>query len=538
LAKTSRKWLTLVTAIVMVLSILSACSSKNSEGASSAPAGSAGSSSAPSAEAKKDPVTLKIELFDRNNTPAGAEPITNNFFTRYIQENFGDPNNIKIEWVTVPRSEEVDKLNVLMAANQAPDLVFTYDIATVRRYARDGGLTDLGPYIEQYGQNLKKVLGDDVLSYGIFEGKQYAVVAKRVIDAQVSTFIRQDWLDELGLPVPTTTEEFYNTLVAFKKAKPNAIPYGGQTTHFQTSPIKFSFWEWDKITDEDIYAVGDYHWVMPGNKEAMRFLNKLYNEGLIDKDFPLSIGKDTNQFQKNMVNGLIGAGSTGTNEPVYQGYLAEMIKNNPGAKVTVINPFKDARGKTPKPVYSPNGIYILVPKASEARAAEVIKYLDWMAQPENIIRLQNGTEGETFEFVDGIPRTLDNDAAKNLLYNYFDYCIILNGKYVSNEDNLLNIAANASDPNFMQFTVDSIATGSQDGVVRPRVLKTIESEIKYGNTLTKLSEEDMFVKVVTAPVNKFDEIHDAEVAKFLKSGAQEVIDEKRAAYREEYPNSR
>ncbi len=532
---TRKPGLLLLVCVLFVVSIMAGCSSSKNNAAdsssSSAATSSDKSSDTPKEEPKKDPVTLRIELFDRNNTPAGADPITNNFFTKYIQENFGNPNNIKIEWVTIPRSEEVDKLNVLMAANQAPDLVFTYDTPTVERYSKDGGLTDLGPIIEKYGTNLKKVLNDDVLSYGVFEDKQYAIVAKRVISAQISTIIRQDWLDELKLPVPTTTEEFYDTLVAFKKAKPKAIPYGGQTDYFHTSPLRYSFWEWDKITEQDFYANPD--WVMPGNKEGLRFLNQLYNEGLIDKDFPLSIGKDTNQFQKNMVNGLVGAASTNTNEPIYQGYLAESIAKDPNTKFTIIDPFKDAQGKTPKPAYTPNGIYLLVPKASK-RAEEVVKYLDWMSQPENIIRLQNGTEGETYELVDGVPKTLDNDAAKNLLYNYSDYCMILNGKYVSNEDNMLNIAANASDPNFKDFTIASIDSGTKDSMTKVRILRSIESDVKYGTTLKKKQEEDMFVKIVTASPSKFDAVYDSEVKDYMKIGGQAVMDEKRAAYEAEY----
>jgi len=526
----------MLAAIFFVVTIMAGCSNSNESKNSPSPSASNPSSSEeasemPSEEPKKDPVTLKIELFDRNNTPAGADPITNNFFTKYIQENFGDPNNIKIEWVTVPRSEEVDKLNVLMAANQAPDLAFTYDTATVERYANDGGLTDLGPYIDQFGDNLKKVLNEDVLSYGVFQDKQYSIVAKRVISAQISTFIRQDWLDELSLPVPTSTDEFYNTMVAFKKAKPDVFAFGGQTDYFHMSPLRYSFWDWEKITEEDLYANPD--WVMPGNKDAFRFLNKLYNEGLIDKDFPLSIGKDTNQFQKNMVNGLVGAGSTNTNEPVYIGYLAELMANDPKAKLTLIDPFKDKRGKTPKPAYTPNGIYLIVPKASE-RAEEVVKYLDWMSKPENIIRLQNGTEGETFELVDGAPKTLDNDAAKNLLYNYFDYCVILNGKYVSNEDNMLNIAANASDPIYKDFTMASIDTGSKDGITKARVLAPIESETKLGTMLKKKAEEDMFVKIVTSKPDKFDAVYDAEVKDYMKTGGQEVMEEKKAKYQAQF----
>ncbi|UUZ80263.1 hypothetical protein LJK88_35865 [Paenibacillus sp. P26] len=49
---------------------------------------------------------------------------------------------------------------------------------------------------------------------------------------------------------------------------------------------------------------------------------------------------------------------------------------------------------------------------------------------------------------EGVPQTLDNEETKLTLYNYPDYSIILNGKFVSATDENLNIAANASDPKF------------------------------------------------------------------------------------------
>lgn len=58
--------------------------------------------------------------------------------TQYIQEHFGDPNGIEVKFVTVPRSEEVGKLNVLMEANQAPDIIFTYDDPTVHNFVKRG----------------------------------------------------------------------------------------------------------------------------------------------------------------------------------------------------------------------------------------------------------------------------------------------------------------------------------------------------------------------------------------------------------------
>ncbi|MBE1440598.1 extracellular solute-binding protein [Paenibacillus sp. OAS669] len=509
------RWSKSLVAVVSTTTLLAGCGDNNS-----------GSST----EKKQAPITLRIELFDRNNTPAGAPPITNNFMTKYIQENFGDPNNIKVQFETVPRTQEVEKLNVLMAAGQAPDLVYTYDTPTVQKYVKDGGLTDLGPLVEKYGQNLKKVLGSDVLSYGVFEDKQYAIPARRMLLPQSTTLIRQDWLEEVGLPVPKTTEEFYNTLKAFKEKKPGksgdkVIPYSN-IDPFHMKPLQYSFWEWDKISDSDLFAMPE--WLLPGNKEGHRFLNKLYNEGLIDRDFPLTMNKDFQKFQKDLISGVAGAGTANTNEPVYQGYLAEISKADPKAKLIPIDPFTTPKGKHPKALYSPNGMYMFVPSTSK-NAEAVVKYLDWMAQPKNIIALQNGTEGKTYEMKDGIPQTLDNEEAKQTLYNYPDYNIILNGKFVSTTDENLNIAANASDPKYKDFTISSIKLGSTDGVIKPNVNTPIQSEIKYAATL-KAKNDEIFVKVITAKPADFDKVYDAEVNDYMKIGGQEVMDEKRKAF--------
>lgn len=481
-------------------------------------------------EPSEEMTTLTVELFDRFNTPAGAPPLTDNAITQYIQEQFGDPNGIRVQFVTVPRAEEVSRLHILMDANQAPDIIFTYDIPTVQHFVNQGQLTDLGPLIEEHGPDLKKVLGD-VLKFGVFDGKQYAIPAKRVLTAQTTTIIREDWLNQLGLSLPETTEQFYEALKAFKDHNPGnsrlgVIPYG-LVAPFHMAPLKYAFWDWDQISEEDLYA--QPHWLMPGNKEAFRFLNKLYHEKLIDPDFALHMNRDTQYFQKDLVGGRIGAATPNTNEPVYMGYLAELQKNDPNAILTPIDPFTSSDGKRRKPVFQGHGMFIMVPKSSN-NAEAAIKYLNWMAQPEHYMTLQNGFEGVTYQMEDGLPVTLDNEEARQMLYNYFDYCIIINGKLVDVDNEELNILANATDEKYREFTLKSIEFGMNDGVVEPHVPAIIHSEIKYSQLLND-KDEEIFVKVITAHPEQFDDIYDAEVAEYMRIGGQQVMEEKRAAYR-------
>src|SRR5690606_417673 len=244
--------LILVSIMMTAALVLTACGTNTGSPNDSSGEESPSSGNSNSGGGSGERITLTVELFDRNNTPAGEPPITDNFMTKYIQENFGDPNNIDVQFVTVPRAEEVQKLNVLMASNSEPAIIFTYDKPAVQNYVQSGGLTDLGPLIEEHGPQLKKVL-EPALPYGVFDGKQYAIPALRVIQAQTTTFIRKDWLDALGLPLPETTDEFVNAMRAFKEHDPGntggkVIPYS-YIDIFHMTPLINSFWKWDEIDD-------------------------------------------------------------------------------------------------------------------------------------------------------------------------------------------------------------------------------------------------------------------------------------------------
>ena len=221
------------------MTVLTACSSDKKEqaGQSAAPA----SSGAPAKAGN-----LKVEIWDRGNPPDGVT-ITNSFLTNFVKENFGKPNNINVEFVPVLRSEEVPKLNVLMASNtDVPDLVITYDKGTFSKYATQGGLTEVTDLLKQYGPNVTKLLGPEILSVGQYKGKQYAIPAKRAETGKYASFIRQDWLDKLNLQAPKTTDELYNVLKAFKEKDPGqtggkVIPLGMSIAPAQYEPIIWSF---------------------------------------------------------------------------------------------------------------------------------------------------------------------------------------------------------------------------------------------------------------------------------------------------------
>ncbi len=529
-----KKWFGISTSVLLLAGLLSACSGKD-DSASPATA-SPGSGST----ASKDPVTLKVEVFDRGNAPAGAGPVDNNFWTQWIQKNFGDPNNIKLQFVPVPRNQEVDKLNVLMSTNDAPDIVFTYDLNTINNYVKSGGLTDLGKLIDEHGPNLKKFLGDEVLKYGIFSGKQYTIPAKRTLQFTQSSYIRKDWLDKLGLPVPTTTEQFYNAMKAFKEKDPGqtggkVIPYDfaalNGTVITTPSVLINSFVK--KMSEEDRYALSATNMpeiMKPGYKEGLQFVNKMNAEGLINPDFALD--KDGKSFERDIANGLVGSFTALAAHVNLMGtgnVFDTMKKNVPDAEYVAMDPFTDADGKHPKAIYDPTGVFMMVPKNSK-HAVEAVKYLDWMSKPDVLFTLTNGMEGQHYTLENGLPKAITTDEAKKTFYNNSDIAIVINGKDFGSLDKNLEAVA-LSFPAYKDLAKQTMLNGLKDGFTNPRFERPIDAELKYNKTLNDKLQE-ILVKSILAKPEEFSKTFDTMSQEYLKLGGQAVIDERRAAYKE------
>jgi len=522
--------------VTLCFALIVGCSNSSSGGTGSNSEKSPSSNNQTSDNNKsKDRVTLKVEVFDRGNAPEGLT-VTNNLMTQYIQKNFGDPNNINVEFVAIPRSEEINSLNVQMAAGTAPDLIFTYNEGAAYSWAQQGGLTDLGPIIDEHGPNLKEYLANS-LQFGVFEGTQYAVVARRVNLQKYSSLIRKDWLDQLGLPVPTTTEETYETLKAFKDNK-----LGGERTiplSFALAPDSYEPVIWSFIkeqSDEARYlravTIGsrEYPILMDGHKDALQFLNTLYNEGLLDQDFALD--KDKKKKEENFVNGYTGLymADTGTAFGAGENSVVMTLEGNvAGAEVVPALPWTDFEGKNRQPAYNPSGMYIMVPSFSE-RAEEVIKYLNWMAQDEVIQYMAFGEEGVHHDLVNGYPVGNSSDEAQKLLFNSGDMLIITNGidfgsSEKNNEFNALSVVEK-----HREIATLSREYANKDAVSQPiRFEKPLDSEAKYSVIMLEKYEE-LLVKSIMAKPDSFDQTYEAALKDFMDTAGNEVIQERTAMY--------
>lgn len=469
--------------------------------------------------------TLRVEIFDRGDVPAGGGTITDNAMTQWAQENFGDPNNITLEYVSVPRAQELEQLNVLMAAKQAPDIVFSYSYGPMYNFCKDGGITDVTELMNEHGSDLKTFLGDEVLKLGQIDGKQYLIPAKRIIRGTMAQLIRQDWLDALGLEAPTTTDELYTVLKAFKEKDPGKvgdklIPYAlSGPTYTQYRDLLTSFIDTEGMDEAEVLATDER--MRPGFKEGLRFLNKLYNEGLISPDF--SLDKDRKQMETAIANGYVGFFNDDLGRPLQiDGVYDTLKKTVPTAKLAAVDTFTDKNGNHPKAIYSANGLYLGIPSFSKSADAAV-KYLNWMSNKDVMFTLQYGIEGRNYQLDEsGFPVTLDTEEAKTThWYNLgFDMALVVNGKYIEDDEKSIEFNAMSTGDNkdlYLACYENSVRDGWSDVIVPPT-----EAENKYASNYYEKAAE-LCNKSIMASTEEFDSVFDGLMKEMRELGGEEMI---------------
>ena len=529
------KFSSLLLVPVLLLAVISGCSGSQKSGQEGSKAETAQTGEA-EGNANGERVQLTVEVYDRGTQ--GQTPVDNNYWTKWIQEKFGDPNNIDVKLVPCPRSQEVQMLNVWMAANQAPDISFTYNTSVVYNYYKNNGLVDLTTALDQYGTDLKAYLGEEVLSYGKFNGKQFAIPAKRVVQAQTCTYIRKDWLDKLSLGIPDTTEQFYDALKAFKEKNPGnvdkVVPFAMKALVRNDARGFFEVFL-EEVSDRDYYI--NSRLFLPGYKEGARFLNKMYNEGLISPEFP--IDKDGAMLNQDVIRGVAGS-FNGVYDFALRdvpGYIKNLKANIPDAELVPCDPYTNKyTDKHSKQIAGPVGLSIIVPKSGEKKAAEVIKYLNWMSGKDILFFLQYGNEGIGYTMVDGIPKV--NQVKGEQMFpsaQNIDYTLIVNG--VDTGDPEKTIKANAmAYPGLEDVYRDALELAMRDGYVLPTLPVLVDAEAKYTSNLEE-KEEEIYSKAITAKPQDFDNVWDTQLKEYLAAGGQEIIDQRTQAWKGMYGDS-
>ncbi|MDF2927548.1 MAG: hypothetical protein K0R57_6462 [Paenibacillaceae bacterium] len=393
-------------AACLTLSVLGGCGSsdKEADGREAAPSASAAPSTAATAGPKKE---ISISAFDRGEVPTEEGSYENNRWTKWIDAN--SPAIVK--WVPVSRGQFQQKMNTLVASGGAPDLIWEYDRNYIAQLANQGAIQPIDSYIEKYSTTYKKYLQDNpgLKSAVTIGGKMYAFTSKRSAESIVNhgIWIRQDWLDKLGLKAPTTTEELIEVAKKFKDGDPDG---NGKA---DTVPVVFNGNAVQIM--RAFFFVNESQWYLEDGKmkfgrtldrykDSLAFQKTLFDQGLLDKEYITD-----NNFQRARQLWTTGKAGMYFSSWSMQTEYMDLLKNVPDAKMVPMEPVASQYGK--------NGLYQELPanilvafnsKMKEDKIEAAVKFLDWMLE-KGWKTLKFGEENVHYKQVDGVPQKLDQD---------------------------------------------------------------------------------------------------------------------------------
>ena len=491
---------------------------------------------------------ITVEIYDRGND-GGTDP-TNNMYTEYIKKGMLEDHNVEVEFVAVPRWTEVDEINNLLAAGTAPDICVTYSYPTIQTYAGMGGVLDLQNFVVDYKNdipNLWNWLGTTNMYWdkSVTDGTLWAIEGKRANNNRIVCFMRQDWLDTLGLDAPTNRQEFYECICAFRdnadtllgKDASKMVPFSVSYDVGWRAALLIESMMDPNITDKELYVNGfdDRKLTQNGTKDALKILNQWYNEGLMWNDFALYSSGDSTEDDM-MKAGYVGAFMHNWDYPFRNGEdsinanLARLV--GPEAKFVAVDCFEASNGQIIKYTDSTAGDRkIFFPSTNDEPLASLL-YLDWISDPSHIEYLQIGEEGVNHEVLpDGAYTFMaaTGEAIMNSGQN-IDMTITCNGLCLSTPE--LTVASLANnyppcDPADVARANEVANNGKKPS--KNSKITAIAAEEGMGEALNA-KRDIIYDTVVVCSPEEFDAKWDELMTDYLNAGGQAIIDERAAAW--------
>lgn len=497
---------------------------------------------------------ISVECYDRNVD--GGTEAANNAWTKWIQDQMLERYNVEVEFVPVSRWSEGDDISTLLAAQNAPDICYTYNYGAVQTYAQMGGILDLKPLLDENADLLPNMfawLGDSLIYQDLdpVAGTLWAIEGKRNETCRINTFVRKDWLDKLGLKEPTNKAEFEDMLVKFRDNADTLlgadaskmVPFSISTdVGWRAANIIESFMDPD-ITDKEYYVNGydDRKFTEAGTKEAIRLLNKWYNDGLIWKDF--AVTDATTTTEDDMIKaGFVGAFIHNYDYPFRNGKdsinatLASLVE---GGKFVAVNCFEDKNGKYTKYRYSEGGDRKAFFPATNDEPIASLCYLEFMSDPAVVEFLQTGEEG-VIHTVDAATGAIVIQAPDEAHHDWFqnsgkniDLTINCNGLRLSTEE-LTNLSLAFSyadvDPADVQQAIEAAKLDAR----APKTVSVGDIAAETEGTDLSTKRDTTFAKAITGSVADFDATWDAGMSEYLQAGGQAIMDERKSAWEATY----
>ena len=533
-----KRILSLALALVMMLSLVSFASAEEATGMAAW-------------EPFAERVKITVPVYDRSK--AGYPAVDDNYWTKWIQSEFGDKWNIDVQYVAIPRGDVMTKYSLLIAGGDTPTIMMEYDYPKVAQWANDGAMQviDLDEFAKVAPTYYGKMVENNQLGYTDINGETYFVLSERPYyntGYTWRTFVRMDWLRAVGYDhVPTSYAEYSDAI--------NKIIAAGLTDQaplglgIPSSAYVANFAFHDEDLDEAEWAMhcslGTASLTWEPTYRLLKRTNAEYHQGWYSTEFDLaenSGGASTDQMQTDFINGKTFS---------YAGYMAANVnwltafyENNPDAELALASAYAvEEEGVAVARNRADNAFGMIVGFSSYAtpeqlKAAWML--MEWMIQPENLFVLENGVEGVTYTMgEDGLP-VVDGAYTGEYMLNHnmnIDMtCLVHASKVVGTiEDSIRAVAPQGLPQDFSQAMIDSWYSDTKaiadagHAYSDPVFAVAIESESEYSATLLSLYQED-YAKLVKCDPAEFDALYEQLCQEYLDAGYQEIIDERLAAY--------
>ena len=298
---TKTKVMGAILSTTMVLSMLAGCGTTDSTTETATGGMTTGETTASTtavAETDTTPITFKIAV--KKHALSKCDDFNDKVAFQMAEEATG----VHIEWIYVEDGAE-EKVNTMLTADM-PDaflgLLSENQIAT----SMDSFL-DISGMLEQYAPhvyadyNKMQLNGLDLMKWpdGSIRSLMTGLEVSYQNDAEAIQYINKDWLDQLNLEVPTTVDELYDVLCAFRDNdmngngdKTDEIPmelaesnWAGQVLNM-SNPWGIAAWNSDPLNC--YYKLQDGKVLPTANSQEYRdyleYMHKLVADGLLDKE--------------------------------------------------------------------------------------------------------------------------------------------------------------------------------------------------------------------------------------------------------------
>lgn len=353
------------------------------------------------------PVQCDDELTYWKGLDSSVSKKYSNFGDTEIAEYISEQTGVKVKYIHPAAGMEEEQFNLLLASKDLPDImVHDWLSYGVQKAIEENYIFELTDVIKDQAPNLSKLLSENEEYDKLVktdDGKYYAFPFLRgdpYLCVYIGPIVRRDWLDDLGLDIPETIDDWDVMLQAFKDKKGAAAPLAFNTVFLESGPFCGAY----GVT-KDYYLNNEgnvtYGPAEPGFKNFLQKMNDWYNRGLLDTNFAVS---DSQIIDGYMLNNKSGAsvGYAGGNIGSWLDGKKEKNFDLVGAPYPVMK-------KGDRPMFGSRE-WEYIPGASVSISATcknkelAVRFLDWGYSEAGKLAYNYGIEGKSYEIIDGKPK--------------------------------------------------------------------------------------------------------------------------------------